>query len=126
MKTPKDPRSTQRKRARKVLFKSGRPYVCEGYIKYDFENEISTKVICGKSPKSLPPDAPKDLELAPVELRTVTGLQADHENKNIMDNDLANLSWKCPSCHKISDSQTGKLVSTKGDEFNYGLDELGL
>jgi ribosomal protein L37AE/L43A len=107
--TPKDPRSTQRKRARKVLFNSGQPYVCAD---------------CGCSPKDLPADAPQNLELAPVGMQTVGSLQADHENKNIMDNDTANLKWRCPSCHKLSDSRTGKGESTKGDEFGYGLENL--
>ena len=107
--TPKDPRSTQRKRARKILFNAGRDYVC---------------VDCGCSPKILPRDAPRTLKLAPVGKRTVGSLQADHENKNIMDNDLININWRCPSCHKNSDKRTGKGESTKGDEFGYGLENL--
>lgn len=107
--TPKDPRSTQRKRARKVLFKSSRDYICED---------------CGCSPVGLPIDAPKHLKLAPKEKRTVSSLQADHKSKNIMDNDPANLAWKCPRCHKLSDSKTKKGVIS--ENFGYGLGDLDL
>lgn len=107
--TPKDPRSTQRKRARKVLFRLGIPYVCND---------------CEKSPKMLPRDAPRNLELAPVYLRTITGLQANHINKDIMDNDPVNLEWLCPSCHRIKDNQTAKGVSIKDDEWGYGIEDL--
>jgi ribosomal protein L37AE/L43A len=107
--TPKDPRSTQRKRARALLFRLRIPYICAD---------------CGKSPKLRPGDAPKDLELAPRYLRTVSGLQANHINKDIMDNDLANLEWLCPSCHKLKDKQTAKGVSLKEDEWGYGLEDL--
>jgi hypothetical protein len=31
-----------------------------------------------------------------------------------MDNDLVNLEWLCPSCHKLEDSKTEKGVSQKG------------
>jgi hypothetical protein len=41
-----------------------------------------------------------------------------------MDNDPVNLNWRCPSCHKKSDSKTAKGVSQKGDEFGYGLEFL--
>lgn len=92
-KIPKDPRSTQRKRARQILFKSGRPYICEH---------------CGKSPKTLPQGSPKNLELAPVGMRTVKQLEANHKSKNIMDNDLANLQWLCSSCHKLADNKVQK------------------
>lgn len=109
-KTPKDIRSTGRKRARKVLFKSGRIFECAD---------------CHQGPTSLPPDASKSVRLPPMDRRTVTGLQADHENKNLLDNDPANLNWRCPSCHKIRDKQTAKGISTKGsDEHGYGLELL--
>lgn len=99
-----DPRSTQRKRARKVLFRLGLPYMCTD---------------CGKSPKSLPADAPRNLSLAPVGMRTVSGLQCNHINKVILDNDPANLEWLCNSCHKLKDSRTAKGVSVIKDEFGY-------
>ena len=107
---PKDPRSTQRKRARQVLFKLGIDYICKD---------------CGRSPKYLPRDAPQTLRLAREYLRTVTGLQVNHINKDIMDNDPSNLEWLCPSCHKIKDSQTEKGVSVLEDNsFGYDLENL--
>lgn len=107
-KEPLDPRSTQRKRARKVLFRLGVPYIC-GSNSMDGSG-------CGRSPKELPKDAPHDLELAPVEKQfaSVT-LQANHVNKNIMDNDPVNLEWLCPSCHRLKDQLTEKGVSIKGE-----------
>jgi len=108
--TPKDPRSTQRKRARRLLFRLGLPYVC---------NE------CGKSPIHLPDDAPKHLQLAPMSMRTVSQLQANHINKNIHDNDPSNLEWLCPSDHRLKDNLTPKGVSVKGyDDMGYDLDNL--
>lgn len=108
MKTPKDPRSTQRKRARKVLFRTGRPFICAD------EN-------CGRSPKDgLPKDAPKHLELGPID-PTMRELQANHINKNIMDNDPVNLEWLCPLHHKRKDMQTEKGVSLVEDEMGYGF-----
>jgi hypothetical protein len=105
--TPRDPRSTQRKRARLVLFRLGIPYVCE---------------VCGCSPKTLPRDAPRNLKLASKDKQTVGSLQADHKSKNIMDNDPANLGWKCPSCHKLSDKKTSKGEIT--EDFGYDLENL--
>jgi HNH endonuclease. len=107
---PVDPRSTQRKRARKTLFESGCPYIC---------GEPHNQHGCGKSPPTLPKDAPVDLELAVEEFRTVSGLQANHRSKNIMDNDIANLEWLCPSCHKNIDKQTEKGVSVVKDTTGY-------
>lgn len=105
-KVPKDPRSTQRKRARKVLFRIRRPFYC---------------VVCGKSPKNgLPKDAPRDLELGPID-PNMRELQANHINKNIMDNDPVNLEWLCPLHHKQKDMQTEKGVSLIKDEMGYGL-----
>ena len=46
-------------------------------------------------------------------------LQVQHINKNIMDNDPANLEWLCASCHKEVDQQTAKGVSTINDKFGY-------
>lgn len=48
-------------------------------------------------------------------------LQANHINKNIMDNDPVNLEWLCASCHKEIDQTTAKGVSVKEDEFGYGF-----
>lgn len=114
MKEPLDPRSTQRKRARKVMFNTGVPYIC-GSPNFD------TTESCGRSPKELPKDAPKTLELAHPDKQFVSvGLQVNHINKNIMDNDPANLQYLCASCHKVKDSKTEKGVSIKGnDEHGY-------
>jgi hypothetical protein len=46
-------------------------------------------------------------------------LQANHINKNIMDNDPANLEWLCPSCHREKDNRTAKGVSVIENEFGY-------
>lgn len=47
-------------------------------------------------------------------------IDADHENKNVLDNDLANLSWKCRSCHKEADQKTAKGVSTVDESTTRG------
>jgi hypothetical protein len=46
-------------------------------------------------------------------------LDANHRNKNVLDNDPVNVEWLCRSCHKNYDSQTGKGVSVRGDEHGY-------
>lgn len=102
--TPKDPRSTGRKRARATLFRIRRPFWC---------------VDCKRSPNKLPVSCPKEIERS--DDRADIQLEADHENKNILDNDPANLNWRCTSCHKLRDSTTAKGVSTVEDEFGYGL-----
>jgi hypothetical protein len=104
---PIDARSTQRKRARKKLFYEQVPFIC-GAPHWRTDGKW-----CGKSPPELPPDAPQDLELSKDTSLTST-LQANHITKNIMDNDLVNLEWLCPSCHKLEDSKTEKGVSQKG------------
>ena len=107
--TPKDPRSTMRRRGRNVLFKLRVPYIC---------NE------CGRSPEIFPRDAPKDLTMAKPYLRTVKQLQVNHINKDITDNDPSNLEFLCPSCHKLKDKQTPKGVSPVEDSWGYDLDNL--
>lgn len=96
----KDVRSTGRRRARKVLFESYTDYKC---------------VDCGKTVIEPPKDAPNWFdELWPLENRVLTSqLQADHETKNLEDNDEAYVNWRCPSCHKLSDNKTDKGVATK-------------
>lgn len=94
---PIDPRSTWRKRARKVLENAGRPYWCAD---------------CGRSPTVK--DAPGGYYPG------MATLQADHENKTLSDIDPVNLNWRCSSCHKESDARTAKGVSIKGDEWGYG------
>lgn len=115
-KEPIDARSTQRKRARKTLFFLKVPYIC-GAPHYREEGTW-----CKRSPKELPKDAPQDLELAePAKQFASVTLQANHINKDIMDNDEVNLEWVCPSCHKLEDSKTEKGVSQKGNEAGYIL-----
>lgn len=107
---PKDPRSTQRRRARSALFKARVPYWCND---------------CGHGPKILPKDFPVGkIELPPRSLRDKNQLQANHINKDIMDCDLVNLEWLCPSCHRIKDNMTGKGVSIKTDEWGYGIEDI--
>ena len=98
VKTPKDPRSTGRKRGRAVLERIGRPYWCD---------------TCGRSPT---------VDNAPGgKWPGMSQLQVQHSNKNVLDNDPANLKWLCASCHKIEDSTTEKGVSTIENEFGYSL-----
>lgn len=104
-KTPLDARSTGRKRGRAILFRQGVPYCC---------------VDCGRTSKRLPPDAPANI-MWPESNRVLdASLQVNHINKNILDNDPANLEWLCPSCHKKKDKQTDVGVSTIEDEYGYG------
>ena len=70
------------------------------------------------------PSFGSELELSPVGERTLSKLEANHKNKNIMDNDPQNLEWLCPRDHKLEDSKTEKGVSKIQDEFGYGLDLL--
>src|SRR5580765_5225954 len=95
-KTPKDPRSTGRTRGRAVLEKTGRPYWCD---------------TCKRSPTD--PKAPGG------HYPGMSQLQVQHINKNVLDNDPANLKWLCASCHKFEDSKTARGVSPIDDEFGY-------
>lgn len=116
---PKDVRSTGRKRARAVLFNIRRPFFCVGYEDPDGQHHP-----CGKTSQEPPKDAPSFFnEIWPEENRVLGyTLQADHENKNLLDDDPANLNWRCASCHKLSDQQTEKGVSTHGeDEMGYNF-----
>lgn len=109
--TPKDPRSTQRKRARRVLERTGRPYFC-GSTSGNSPDEVGPHG-CGRSPTLS--DAPGGCYPG------IGTLQANHINKNIMDNDPVNLEWLCASCHKEIDQTTEKGESVLDDEFGYGL-----
>jgi hypothetical protein len=40
-------------------------------------------------------------------------LQADHETKDVTNNDINELAWRCAGCHKLHDNKTGKGESTK-------------
>jgi hypothetical protein len=104
----KDWRSTGRRKARKELFNSYVEYSCVGYIRDGIRNQ------CGKTVIEPPKDAPPWFdEIWPEENRVlVAQLQADHETKDVTVNDVSFLNWRCPSCHKLQDSQTDKGVET--------------
>ena len=109
MKTPKDIRSTGRKRGRATLFIVRRKYACR---------------LCGITSTKKPPDAPQVFEklwpiLEPGILSTESALQCNHINKNILDCDPSNLEWLCPPCHKLEDSRTDKGISVIENEFGY-------
>jgi len=60
-----------------------------------------------------PKDAPRHFaEIWPEEMREVSQLQVDHEDKDYTNNELTNLNWRCPSCHKLHDLMTEKGEST--------------
>ena len=108
MKTPKDARSTGRRRGRAVLEKTNRPYRCEC---------TNVEHSGHESPCNYTPEK---------QSRSST-LDVNHRNKNILDNDPANLEWLCRSCHKAEDSQTAKGVMSETSEKSlYGdmLDDL--
>lgn len=99
---PKDKRSTRRKQARKVLFKTGRPFEC-AYIDPD------TGVKCGWKPD---PNKPTDRS---------NNLDGNHRNKNLDDLDPANLEWLCRIHHRKEDRATVKGVAkTEHGEKHYG------
>lgn len=93
----KDARSQARKRARAIL----QELVDEG------EREFRC-ASCGWAPVG--------------ELTRSNNLDANHINKNILDDDPANLEWLCRPCHKRKDSQTDKGVSVIEDEQGYNLE----
>lgn len=98
-----DIRSTGRRRARKALFNAHEPYVCAD---------------CGLTVTEPPKDAPPWFdELWPEEGRVLSMLQADHEDKDLSFNDESGLNWRCPSCHKKRDQQTGKGESTRSEKY---------
>ena len=109
MKIPADERSTGRKRGRLKLFRSGRAYRC---------TDCWTKGIL-TAPPTLPPDCPKSFTNFVAGTLKHT-LQCNHINKNVLDNDPANLEWLCATCHKLKDQTTSKGVSVIDDEFGYG------
>ena len=95
----RDWRSTGRRKARKELFASHVPFKCS---------------ICGKTSIEPPKDAPPWFdEIWPTDNRCLDySLQADNETKDLTNNDVSVLSWKCAPCHKESDSQTEKGETT--------------
>lgn len=97
-KKPKDPRSTQRKRARAVLVKVGRPLVCAD---------------CSK---------PEKTKTDPDYNGRIHALEVNHKDKNIMNNDPINLEYLCSHpCHKKKDSQTAKGVAVEEVDHGYGF-----
>lgn len=100
----KDWRSTGRRKARRELYSNYVEYSCVGLEKES----------CGKTTKEPPKDAPSWFdEIWPEENRVLTDqLQADHEDKDVTNNDLSNLNWRCPHHHKQSDKRTAKGVAT--------------
>lgn len=96
----KDWRSTGRRKARRELYKARVPYRCAGYPGHE----------CGVTSIEPPKDAPSWFhEIWPEELRVLDyQLQADHESKDVTNNEIDFLNWACAPCHKHKDSQTGK------------------
>jgi hypothetical protein len=95
-----DWRSTGRRKARRALFNARVDFCC---------------VDCGKTTKVPPKDAPVFFdEIWPYERRVLNGqsLQADHESKDVTNNNIEDLNWRCASCHKKQDMKTEKGVST--------------
>jgi len=95
----KDARSTGRKRMRALLIK----LVEAGELEYKC-NE------CGFIP-----------EKSYKESSRSGGLDANHKNKNWLDNDSANGEWLCRKCHYAKDRATEKGVSALGDEYGYNI-----
>lgn len=112
-----DWRSTGRRKARRALFRSEMPYACAGYIDSDGNHHP-----CGKTTKEVPKELPisvSQFELIwPEENRVLENqLQADHEDKDLTNNDVSNLNWRCSSCHKNQDKKTDKGVSQNVDKI---------
>jgi hypothetical protein len=99
-----DWRSTGRRKARRTLFVARVEFSCVGYT--DSKGEYHP---CGKTTREPPKDAPKWFEeIWPEENRVLNSqsLQADHESKDLTNNAIEDLNWRCSSCHKLQDSQT--------------------
>lgn len=94
-----DWRSTGRRKARAELYKSYEMYKCAD---------------CGVTVKEPPKDAPVWFdEIWPEEKRDLDSqLQADHESKDLTQNDIQLLNWRCASCHKKQDNLTEKGIAT--------------
>ncbi len=109
-----DWRSTGRRKARSVLYKSFTEYKCVGYI-----DRAGKLIPCGKTSKEPPKDAPTWFEeIWPEENRVLDSqLQADHETKDMTQNSEEYVSWRCPSCHKKQDQKTEKGEATVIEKF---------
>ena len=108
-KAVKDPRSTGRKRARRTLERTGRPYACEcvgNCRRVDCGSNFTSDGKCGYRPQG--------------EQSRSNTLDANHKNKNWLDNDPANLEWLCRPCHRAIDRQTEKGVENL--EFSDSVD----
>jgi len=101
-----DWRSTGRRKARRALFNARIEFSCVGYT--DAQGRYHP---CGKTTRVPPKDAPSFFdEIWPTEKRVLSpqSLQADHESKELQNNDVEDLNWRCSSCHKLADIQTAK------------------
>ena len=101
-----DWRSTGRRKARRALFNARVDFKCVGYTDTSGKHHV-----CGKTTFASPKDAPSFFEeIWPSERRVLSpqALQADHESKDLQNNDIEDLNWRCSSCHKLADSQTQK------------------
>ncbi len=101
-----DWRSTGRRKARRALFQARIDFKCVGYT-----DERGNYRPCGKTTHTPPKDAPSFFdEIWPSDNRILSpqSLQADHESKDLQDNDVEDLNWRCASCHKHADKQTSK------------------
>lgn len=96
-----DWRSTGRRKARRVLYRSYTVYKC------NYPG-------CGLTSTEPPSDAPKHFEeIWPSENRVLDyPLQANHKTKDLTQNDESVLEWLCAPHHKLIDSQSAKGVST--------------
>ena len=107
-----DWRSTGRRRARRMLFESMIDFKCVG---------------CGLTTMDRPKEIPPWFDdIWPEEGRTLTQLQADHTSKDLTMNDVDDLCWRCPSCHKKADMVTEKGVAQEADPLGYGSAYGGL
>lgn len=96
-----DWRSTGRRKARRALFNARVTFKC---------------VDCGRTTTEPPKDAPVFFdEIWPAKGRVLSprSLQADHESKDLQNNAVEDLNWRCASCHKLADSKTSKGTSQK-------------
>ena len=107
----KDIRSTGRRWARKELYRNRVEYKCAGVPKLG--------IVCGITSKEPPKDAPVWFEeMWPLERRELDyPLEADHESKDLTNNSIEFLNWRCRSCHKKSDNMTSKGESTIKNEW---------
>ena len=88
------------------------------YLKHIF---LSSVFDCGKTNVEPPKDAPIWFEeIWPEENRVLRndknsayGLQADHLSKDYQNNEIENIVWRDPSCHKKADLRTKKGVAQR-------------